>query len=65
MRDRVGATDAICVHLRKLEGAGYVAIAKSFVNRKPQTRLSLTPAGRKAWAVWLDQMEALRAASGN
>lgn len=66
LRDRVGATDGnLSAHLRKLEDAGYVAIAKSFVNRKPQTRLSLTPAGRKAWAGWLDQMEALRAASGN
>jgi DNA-binding MarR family transcriptional regulator len=65
LRDRVGATDGnLSVHLRKLEDAGYVAIAKSFVNRKPQTRLSLTPAGRKAWARWLDQMEALRNAAG-
>lgn len=66
LRDQVGATDGnLSVHLRKLEGAGYVAVAKSFVNRKPQTRLSLTPAGRKAWTGWLDQIEALRTASGN
>lgn len=65
LRDRVGATDGnLSVHLRKLEDAGYVAVAKSFVNRKPQTRLALTPAGRTAWARWLDQMEALRNAAG-
>ena len=34
------------------------------MNRKPQTRLSLTPAGRKAWAAWLTRMEKLRDAAG-
>ena len=38
---------------------------KSFVNRKPQTRLSLTAAGRKAWAAWLTQMEALSRAAAS
>ena len=66
LRDKVGATDGnLSAHLRKLEEAGYVAVAKSFVNRKPQTRLSLTPAGRAAWSAWLTQMEALRKAAGN
>jgi len=66
LRDKVGATDGnLSAHLRKLEDAGYVAVAKSFVNRKPQTRLSLTAAGRRAWRAWLDRMEALRNAAGN
>ena len=66
LRDKVGATDGnLSAHLRKLEDAGYVAVEKSFVNRKPQTRLSLTQAGRKAWAAWLSQMETLRNAAGN
>jgi DNA-binding MarR family transcriptional regulator len=65
LRDKVGATDGnLSAHLRKLEDAGYVAVAKSFVNRRPQTRLALTAAGRKAWAAWLTQMEALRNAAG-
>jgi len=65
LRDKVGATDGnLSAHLRKLEEAGYVAVAKSFVNRKPQTRLSLTAAGRAAWAAWLNQMETLRNAAG-
>ena len=64
LRDKVGATDGnLSAHLRKLEDAGYVRADKSFVNRKPQTRLSLTEAGRKAWAAWLTQMEALRKAA--
>jgi DNA-binding MarR family transcriptional regulator len=65
VRDKVGATDGnLSAHLRKLEDGGYVLVEKSFVNRKPQTRLSLTPVGRKAWGLWLDRMEALRQASG-
>ncbi len=65
LRDKVGATDGnLSAHLRKLEDAGYIRADKSFVNRKPQTRLSLTEAGRKAWAAWLTQMEALRSAAG-
>jgi DNA-binding MarR family transcriptional regulator len=66
LRDQVGATDGnLSAHLRKLEDAGYVRADKSFVNRKPQTRLSLTAEGRKAWRVWLDRIDALRSAAGN
>jgi DNA-binding MarR family transcriptional regulator len=43
----------LSVHLRKLEDAGYVAIDKSFLARKPLTRARLTPAGRKAFAAYL------------
>ena len=65
LRDKVGATDGnLSAHLRKLEDAGYVAVAKSFVNRKPQTRLALTASGRRAWSQWLAQMESLRDAAG-
>jgi DNA-binding MarR family transcriptional regulator len=65
LRDKVGATDGnLSTHLRKLEDAGYVRADKSFVNRRPQTRLSLTAAGREAWGIWLDRMDALRGAAG-
>jgi DNA-binding MarR family transcriptional regulator len=65
VRDKVGATDGnLSAHLRKLEDAGYVRIEKSFVNRRPQTKLSLTDVGRKAWGIWLDRMDTLRRASG-
>jgi DNA-binding MarR family transcriptional regulator len=66
LRDKVGATDGnLSAHLRKLEDAGYVKADKSFVNRKPQTRLSLTREGREAWGIWLDRMDALRNAAGS
>jgi DNA-binding MarR family transcriptional regulator len=46
----------LSVHLRKLEDAGYVAIEKSFLARKPLTRVRLTPSGRKAFAAYLEAM---------
>ena len=64
LRDKVGATDGnLSAHLRKLEEAGYVRVAKSFAGRKPQTRLALTAAGRKAWQGWLDGIERLTQAA--
>jgi DNA-binding MarR family transcriptional regulator len=33
-------------HLQTLEQAGYINIEKAFVERKPRTRVSLTPKGR-------------------
>lgn len=44
----------LSVHLRKLEEAGYIAIEKSFLDRKPLTRARITDAGRKAFAAYLD-----------
>jgi DNA-binding MarR family transcriptional regulator len=47
----VGATDGnLGSHLDTLVKAGYVAVDKRFENRKPQTRISMTPAGRRAFA---------------
>ena len=49
----------LSVHLKKLEEAGYVAIAKSFVNNKPLTRVSITLEGRQAFASYLKAIGAL------
>ena len=49
----------LSVHLRKLEEAGYIAIDKSFLNRKPLTRARLTPAGRAAFETYLDAIAKL------
>lgn len=38
----------LSTHLRKLEDAGYVAVAKEFRHRTPVTTVSLTPLGRTA-----------------
>ena len=36
-------------HLRKLEDAGYIAVNKAFVERKPRTFVSVTQEGRKVF----------------
>jgi DNA-binding MarR family transcriptional regulator len=64
LRDKVGATDGnLSTHLKKLEEAGYVRQEKRFVGKKPQTRVFLTEAGRKAWIVWIQRMEAIMRAA--
>src|SRR5262245_26879216 len=47
----VGATDGnLGAHLDTLEKAGYIVIEKRFEERKPQTRVRMSPAGRRAFA---------------
>ena len=49
LKGLVGATDGnLGAHCTTLEEAGYVAIEKDFVDKKPRTRLSLTHKGRRA-----------------
>jgi DNA-binding MarR family transcriptional regulator len=55
LKNALDATQGnLSIQLRKLEEAGYVAIEKSFLNRKPLTRARLTPAGRQAFKDYLD-----------
>jgi DNA-binding MarR family transcriptional regulator len=49
----------LSIHLRKLEDAGYIAIDKSFLNRKPLTQARLTSSGRKAFEAYLDAISRL------
>jgi DNA-binding MarR family transcriptional regulator len=60
LRDTLGMTDGnLSVHLQKLEEKGYVAIEKQFVGRRPQTSCRLTKAGHRAFARYLDHLEAI------
>jgi DNA-binding MarR family transcriptional regulator len=60
LKARLQATDGnLSVHLRKLEEAGYVAIDKSFVGKKPLTTVTLTEGGRAAFIRYLDAMSRL------
>ncbi|MFW6125806.1 MAG: winged helix-turn-helix domain-containing protein [Chloroflexota bacterium] len=43
-------------HLSKLEAAGYVAIEKEFIGKKPHTMLHLTQQGRTAFEQYRDTM---------
>jgi DNA-binding MarR family transcriptional regulator len=49
----------LSMHLRKLEDAGYIAIDKSFLNRRPLTRARITAKGRKAFLDYLDAIARL------
>ena len=58
LKEKVNATDGnLSVHLKKLEDAGYIAVKKEFINRKPKTMYSLTKTGKKAFEAYLDQLE--------
>ena len=60
VRDATKTTDGnASIHLRKLEDAGYVAMQKRFVARRPQTLYSLTERGRKALLDYVGHLEAL------
>jgi DNA-binding MarR family transcriptional regulator len=60
LRDALGMTDGnLSVHLQKLEEKGYAGITKSFVGRRPHTTCQLTKAGQKAFAQYLDHLEAI------
>ena len=45
-----GATDGnLGSHLNALEGAGYLAITKDFVGKRPRTRAAITREGERAF----------------
>lgn len=50
LSDRTGFTAGnISSHMSKLEGAGYVDVSKTFVDRRPRTVYRLTGRGRRAF----------------
>jgi len=58
LRDALGMTDGnVTTHIRTLQEAGYVAVAKSYQNKRPLTTVSLTTAGRKAFTGYVDLLE--------
>jgi DNA-binding MarR family transcriptional regulator len=51
------ATDGnLGAHLGTLEKAGYVAIEKDFVGKRPRTRAQITRTGRRAYALHLQYL---------
>lgn len=58
IRDTLEMTDGnLSVHLRTLQEAGYIAVTKSFQNRKPLTTCSLTSHGREGFRTYIDLLE--------
>ena len=61
----VGATDGnLGAHLETLEKAGYIVIEKRFEDRKPQTRVRMSPAGRRAFAEHVAYLREILDAAG-
>jgi DNA-binding HxlR family transcriptional regulator len=60
LRAKTQATDGnLGAQLQKLEEAGYVALKKKFVLRKPQTVYRITETGRKALAEYVQALKQL------
>ena len=58
LRDALGMTDGnLTTHIRTLQEAGYVAVAKSYQNNRPLTTCSMTAAGRKAFTGYVNLLE--------
>jgi DNA-binding MarR family transcriptional regulator len=58
LRNTLEMTDGnLTTHMRTLQEAGYVSIAKSYRNRRPLTTVSLTAAGRQAFAQYVALLE--------
>lgn len=57
LKEILGLTQGnLGIHLAKLEEAGYVAVTKEFVSRKPRTTARITEKGRKAFLAHVDRL---------
>ena len=60
LRDALSMTDGnLTSHIRTLQEHGYVSVSKSFQDNRPLTTCSLTAAGKKAFATYIDLLEQL------
>ncbi len=60
LRGKTGSTDGnLGAQLLKLEEAGYVAVEKKFVQRKPQTLYRMTETGRTALGEYVSALKEL------
>lgn len=60
LKDYLDVTDGnLASHLKALEKEKFVAVTKSFIDRKPNTRYAMTKQGRKAFEEHLTALENL------
>ena len=60
IRDAIKVSDSVLSkHLKQLEEAGYVALTKAAENGRQRTWIALTPAGRKAFAAHVAELQRL------
>ncbi len=58
LRDTLQMTDGnLTTHIRTLQEAGYVAVAKSYQNNRPLTTCALTVAGRSAFSHYVNLLD--------
>ncbi len=58
LRETLQMTDGnLTTHVRTLQEAGYVAVAKSYRNRRRLTTVAMTDAGRQAFSAYLALLE--------
>lgn len=58
LRDTLDMSDGnLNTHIRTLLQAGYLAVSKTYEKNRPLTTCSLTAAGKKAFASYIDLLE--------
>lgn len=58
LKESLAVTDGnLGSHLKKLEGAGYVEISKTFVLKKPKTYIEITNLGVDAYREYISVIE--------
>lgn len=58
MKGTLSMTDGnLTTHIRTLQQAGYVSVTKSFQGGRPLTTCSLTAAGKKTFAAYINLLE--------
>src|SRR5690606_31159124 len=60
LKEYLDVTDGnLASHLKALEKEGFLGVKKSFINRKPNTRYSMTQSGKSAFEAHLMALEHL------
>ena len=65
IRDTIKVSDSVLSkHLKQLEEAGYITLTKTPVDGRSRTWASLTPAGKKAFAAHVAELNRLAGLAG-
>lgn len=60
LKELLNVTDGnLASHTKTLEKANYIAVEKSFIDRKPNTKYSVTKSGRIAFEKHIEALESL------
>jgi len=58
LKEFLDVTDGnLATHIKKLEKEGFIGVEKSFIDKKPNTKYSMTPKGKKAFENHLKALE--------